>query len=140
MALPSPSSSARIASWTGVTRGRLLSRGHKPVESSARSAGIKSSSSMFNYEQLGDAVLFCRLPPPLNSGRTGRLLASSVEVPALRFNDVDVQVRNIDVTRAQTLRRVLTGIGPAAGVRDLVAASMRQWESRVAAANGRQLG
>ena len=96
------------------------------------------AAATFDYEQLGCAVLSTSAAPQLHS--YGRLLPSSVEVPALRFNDVDVQVRNIDVTCAQTLRRVLTGIGPAAGVRDLVAASMRQWESRVAAANGRQLG
>jgi hypothetical protein len=46
----------------------------------------------------------------------------------------------INVTCAQTLRRVLSGIGAAAGVCDLVSASMRQWENRVADADGRQLG
>ena len=61
----------------------------------------------------------------------------SVEVPALRFNDVDVQVGNIDVTCAQTLRREVARIWPAAGVGDLIAATMRQRESCVPAADGR---
>jgi len=65
---------------------------------------------------------------------------SSVEVPAFRFKDVDVQVRNIDVACARTLGREFARIGAAAGVCDLIAASMRQRESRVAAADGRQLG
>ena len=40
----------------------------------------------------------------------------SVELPALRFNDVHVQVRNIDVTCAQALGRQLARIGAPAGV------------------------
>jgi hypothetical protein len=70
-------------------------------------------AATFNTEQLGYGVL--STSPPLNPARTGCLLLDSVEVPALRFKDVDVQVRNIDVTCAQTLRRVLSGI-EAAGV------------------------
>jgi hypothetical protein len=61
-----------------------------------------------------------------------------VEVPALRFKGVDVQVRDIDVACAQTLGRELARIGTAAGVGDLIAATMRQRESRVAGADGCQ--
>jgi hypothetical protein len=59
------------------------------------------AAATFNTVQLGYAVL--STSAALNPARTGCLLLDSVEVPALRFNDVDVQVRNIDVTRAQTL-------------------------------------
>ena len=45
-ALPSPSESVRIVSWTEVTRRRLVSRGqNRAVDSGAHNAGIKSSSS-----------------------------------------------------------------------------------------------
>jgi hypothetical protein len=50
-------------------------------------------------------------------------LPFSVEVPALRFEDVHMQVRNIDVACAQALGRSLARIGAAPGVRDLVSAS-----------------
>jgi hypothetical protein len=92
---------------------------------------------MFNTEQLGYGVL--STSPPLNPARTGCLLLDSVEVPALRFKDVDVQVRNIDVTCAQPLGRQLSRIRASAGVCDLVSASMRQREICVAAADGRWL-
>ena len=52
----------------------------------------------------------------------------SVEVPALRLDGFDVQVRNIDVACAQALGRELARIGAAAGVCRFVAASMRQRE------------
>ena len=84
------------------------------------------AATTFNTEQLGYGVL--STSPPLNPARTGCLLLDSVEVPALRFDDVDVQVRDIDVACAQTLGRELAGIGTAAGVGDFVAASMRQRE------------
>ena len=85
-------------------------------------------------------LLILKLAIFIGHAEANEALPFSVEVPALRFNDVDVQVRNIDVTCAQALGRELARIGAAAGVGDLVAASMRQWESRVAAADGRQLG
>ena len=56
------------------------------------------AAATFNTVQLGYAVL--STSAALNPARTGCLLLDSVEVPALRFNDVDVQVRNIDVTSA----------------------------------------
>jgi hypothetical protein len=60
---------------------------------------------MFDYEQLGDTVLFRRRPSPLNRARTGLLVPSSVEVAALSFNGVDVQVRKIDIACAQAFGR-----------------------------------
>ena len=95
------------------------------------------AAAKFNTEKFGDAVL--SISGAVNRAGTGRLLFDSVEVPALRFNDVDVQVRNIDVAGTQALRRELARIETAAGVCDLVAASMRQREGRVAAADRRQL-
>ena len=61
------------------------------------------AAATFNDEQLGYAVL--PTSAGLTPARTGCLLLDSVEVPALRFKDVDVQVRNIDVTCAQALGR-----------------------------------
>jgi hypothetical protein len=73
----------------------------EPVESGAHNAGIKAAT----LKTSSSVTTFYRLPPLLNPARTGCLLLDSVEVPALRFNDVDVQVGNIDVTCAQALRR-----------------------------------
>ena len=123
---------------SGGPKARAVARVEaEPVDSGNKRESNRAAAT-FNYEQLGYAVLSTSAAPQPRS--YGCLLLDSMEVPALRFNDVDVQVRNIDVARAQALGRELARIGAAAGVCDLVAASMRQRESRVAAADGRQLG
>src|SRR5271170_2868669 len=96
------------------------------------------AAATFNTEQLGCAVL--PTSAVLTPARTSCLLLNSVEVPALRFKDVDVQVGNKNVACAQPLGRVLARIRAAAGVCGFVAASMRQRKSPVAAADGRELG
>jgi hypothetical protein len=85
MAVPSPKLIGTIASWTGVIRRRLLSR-------AGRSRAGRAAATI-NTEELGYGVL--STSPPLNPARTGCLLLDSVKVPALRFKDVDVQVRNL---------------------------------------------
>ena len=125
----------------GNPRALAFARGQK--ESGLIAAPItrvsNRATATFNYgaARLRPSVDFRR---PVNPARTGCIFLVSVEVSAPRFNDVDVQVRNIDVTCAQALWRQLARIGAAAGVCDLIAAAMRQRESRVAAADGRQLG
>jgi hypothetical protein len=93
------------------------------------------AAATFNIEQFGCAVLSTSAAP--QSARTGCLLLNSMEVSALRFNDVDVQIGNIVVACAQALGRTLAGIGSSASVCDLIATTMRQRERRVAATDGR---
>jgi len=111
-----------------------MSRGHYDRGSRSRNVLERWRAQLSRWKR--------KAPPEALNGRScsSCLRSVSVEVPALRFNYVDVQVRNINVTCAQALRRQLARIGTAAGVCDLIAASMRQRESRVAGADGRQLG
>ena len=100
-ARPSPSVSNFL--MDGVTRRRRLSRAAEQIRLIVATITRVSNraSATFKTEQLGYAVLSTSAAPQPRS--YGCLLLDSMEVPALRFNDVDVQVRNIDVTCAQAL-------------------------------------
>jgi hypothetical protein len=122
MDLPSSSDRHELPSEQVDLKAPAFARGQK--ESWLIAGPITRASNQavvtVNYEQVGHAVLSTSPQP----ARTGCLLLGSVEVPALRFNDIDMRLRNIHVTCAQALRQVLPVIGAAAGVGDLVAAAM----------------
>ena len=88
---PEPSS---LPSGEGRVEGACFARGQK--QSRLIAAPITRVSNpaeaTFNYEQFGYVVV--PTFAPLNPARTGCLLLDSIEVRALRLNDVGVQVRD----------------------------------------------
>ena len=64
----------------------------------------------------------------------------SPKIPALNFDRIKVQVRNVDVVRARAPGRTFTGIRLAGRMGDLVTAPVHQRKSRIPAPHGSEFG
>ena len=72
--------------------------------------------------------------------RNHRHRGLSPKIPALNFDRIKVQVRDVDVVRVQVPGQTFTGIRPADRMGDLVTAPVHERKSRIPAPHGGEFG